>query len=428
MKLKKQLLCFASLLISFSLTAQSTDQVSMGAAYANQAFYKIADGTVTTASHADWHIAFSTLGSTDAGIFINETAALGSNPVKLYGTTITDFSTTIDTATATLTELGNAEESWSYGAFNENRQATDPFDYGWGSYSMITHTITGSKVYVLDIPSIGMKKMVVDSLIAGTYYFRYADLDGSNTQSKSVAKSSFTSSQLAYFSFSTNSTIANPEPADWDLVFTGYQTSIPDGSGGVVPYGVRGILTADGVEVAQADGINPATVSETNYTDSLSAETLDIIGYDWKSYNFTTGWSVSSDQVFFVKTNDSRLWKLQMIDFGGSANGTTTLQKTDLGLISNTNLLENKADASLRTFPNPSNGNFSIILDLPQQNLELNLEVFNQMGQQLYQQNLDVNAGLHELQLSNLNLSSGQYILRITGKDILLVNKISIQN
>lgn len=428
MKLKKQLLYFVSLLMSFSLTAQTTDQVSMSASYSNQAFYKISDGSVSTLSHADWHIAFSTLGNTDAGIFINETAAYGGNPMKLYGTSITDFNTSIDTANTTMTELGNAEESWSYGAFNENRQTSDPFDYGWGSYSMSTHAITGSKVYLLDIPSIGIKKIIMDSLISGTYYFRYADLDGSNPQSKSVAKSSFTNSQLAYFSFTSDGTIANPEPAEWDLVFTGYQTMVLNGNGAAIAYGVRGVLSAEGVEVAMASGINPATVDETNYVDSLSAETLDIIGYDWKSYDFTNGWSVTSNQVFFVKTADERLWKIQMIDFGGSSNGTTTLQKTDLGLISNTNLLENQPNASLKTFPNPSNGTFSVVLDLPQTNLELNLEIFNQMGQQIYQQNVNSNGGLEELQLSNLNLSSGQYILRLSGKNILLVDKISIQN
>lgn len=408
------------------LMAQTTEQISMGAAYNNQTFYKLSDGSSSSSSHSSWQIAFSCLGSTDAGVFINETAALGANPVKLYATSITDFNTTIDTSMITMTELGNAEESWSYGAFNENREASDPFDYGWGTYSMITHSLSGSKVYLLDLPSIGLKKMTIDSMVNGSYYFRYADLDGSNLETQSVAKSNFPNSQLAYFSFSTNTTVANVEPADWDLLFTGYQTSIPDGSGGFMNYGVRAILTADGVEVAQTDGVDPSTVNENNYLDSLSSTKLDIIGYDWKDYDFSAGWSITPNQVFFVKTTDNRLWKIQFLDFGGSTNGTTTFQKTDLGLISNTNLLESNKTASLKSFPNPSRGQFSLLLDLPEDNMELQLELLDPLGRLIYQQTYTPLNSLEQIQIPNLNLPAGQYTIRATGKNILLLDRIVI--
>jgi hypothetical protein len=70
----------------------------------------------------------------------------------------------------------------------------------------------------------------------------------------------------------------------FDLFYGRYVASVYDpGLELDVPYNVTGILSGPGVQVAEADGVDPETVDYTDYQDSLRSE-LDIIGHDWKFF------------------------------------------------------------------------------------------------------------------------------------------------
>src|SRR5690606_24410143 len=119
-------------------------------------------------------------------------------------------------------------------------------------------------------------KMQIQSLASGTYQFRDANLDGSNEVTKTVTKADH-SGLLAYFSFETGD-IVDVEPATgFEMVFLRYTTPLPDpGGGDPIPYLVTGILSGGGVQVAQANGIDPETVSFLDFADSLSTD-IEVI-------------------------------------------------------------------------------------------------------------------------------------------------------
>ena len=89
---------FSFFLLANYMAAQS-DQISVGAGYADQSFYRIHDGSVTTYSADVWDIAFD-LDGIGLGIYVNEAAIssmTGAAPeVALYVSQDTAY-TAIDT-------------------------------------------------------------------------------------------------------------------------------------------------------------------------------------------------------------------------------------------------------------------------------------------------------------------------------------------
>ncbi len=421
---------YVLLLLSFlslvTLSAQTTENVSVGASYANQTFYRLSDGQTQSTTLNSWHIAFSVFGTQDAGIFVNEGAALSGTPCKLFSTGLTDFSQTIDTNSTPLTnELNNLELSWNYGAFNELRAAGNPLDYGWGVYNPSAFKVEGSAVYVLRLPSGALKKIKIDSLSSsGVYHFRYADLNGSNLEQKTLAKADFSGQTLAYFSLTTGNALSGVElSGGWDLLFTRYGEIIPDGQGGSTTYNVTGVLSARGVSVAQADGVNTSTVNYQNYLDSLTIEPLYTIGSDWKNFDFTSGWSVVSDRAYFVRTANNTLWKLVFIDFQGSGTGISTLQKTNLGTISSI-VSPQDALAQFDAFPNPTRGELNVVFDFMEAPAYLRLQLQDLQGRLIFSDNLPNIDGFAAYILPDLGLESGIYILSLQTEKGVLSKKI----
>lgn len=417
-------LLFTFIMVSLnSIIAQSTHNISMGARYAQGEYYHLSSDTKSAIAHASWDIAFSVYGNRDAAIFINEGSAFGGTPPTLYIVPNKSFSDNI-TVSDLGNKLSNPEKDWSTGAFNTVKAAGNWVDYGWGSYNSTTHNILGTKVYVLEWSNGTRKKMTIDSLTRGVYYFRYADLDGSNLQQNSVDKSTFPNQTLAYFSFSNN-TVSSGEPTvGWDFLFTRYKTIIYT-TGTPTPYTVGGILINQGVEAVKADGINPSTVDVANYT--TSADSLTIIGHDWKSYSFSSGWSVDNDRVYFVKTADSNLYKIQFIDFRGSSSGVATFQKTHLGAWTSLNKTPNSSVTHLGAFPNPATTQVNITYSLNQALEGGQLSLCNTLGQVVYEQSVETKTGLNGLVLSVDDLPRGSYFLTLEAKEELITTVIILQ-
>lgn len=408
-----------------TLLAQSTETISVGANYANATYYKLSDGSTQSHVHNAWDIAFGVFDLQTGGIFINESQSLSaSNRINLFLAPSNNFADTISSS-ALGAELKNAEKNWSTGAFNENKDLTNFADYGWGVYNMSNHKIEGSTVYVLQLRNGDYKKIMVDALNNGTYHFKYANLDGSNLQNHSIAKNSFSGQTLAYFSLSNDSTVLNIEPNNgWDLLFTRYEVVL-DNAGTPYPYMVMGVLSNQNVAIAKADGINPATVDINNYINSFSEDSLTIIGHSWKTYDFSTGWVVDNDLVYFAKTEDSTIYKLRFLDFSGSSTGVTTLEKTNLG---NPTAVQNiySPVATFDIYPNPIRDRAEVLLTLKEA-ASLNIVIHNAQGQQVQQFTKEAQSGLNALELSTNNLSAGVHLLSIQSDNAIISKKIIIQ-
>jgi hypothetical protein len=391
------------LLCSVSVLTAQIDQPSVGASYANSTFYNLEDGNTTSATHTEWDIAFNVT-PFNLGIIVNEGVGLSFtaplSTVELFQTNSTDFATA---DTIGISKIYNDEVSWSAGAFNLIADASSSADYGWGDYNFGNNQVVGTRIFAIKLRNETYKKLEIQSLIAGVYTFRFADLDGNNEVTTTIDKANYPAKTLAYYSIE-NETALDLEPTDWDMVFTRYVTPLNDGSGGTIDYTLTGILTDAGVQVVQADGINPSTVDHLDYTNDYQ-DSLTIIGYDWKS--FQGSWVIEAERVYFVKTANEKIWKIQFFDFEGSSTGTTTLEKTLIDGTSSTNKVTEHF-SSFNVFPNPASDVTNLVFEVKTYEGAAQIQIINQLGQRVYNENIEIHNGLNAKQLS-LNFPSGLY-------------------
>lgn len=160
---------------------------------------------------------------------------------------------------------------------------------------------------------LGYRKIQVIDYSLNTYKIRFAFPDGSDEHTAIVAKDNLHS--YRYLSFDGGGKMIDAEPPKdtWDLVFTRYSYIFYDPY--YLPYIVVGALS------------NPQTVecyvdSTANFENTLLADlktekfsaTRDVIGYDWKLYDFTE-YQTLPYKIYFVRTKDQRFYKLRFLDF-----------------------------------------------------------------------------------------------------------------
>lgn len=420
----KKIYLFIICIYATQVSAQ-IDQIASGPGYVNQVYYSLEEGVSISHPHSSWDIAFA-LGGQDLGIFVNE--AVGSSmssplpELKLYLTNSTDFA---EVDTASMTRLYNNELSWSSGAFNHMGNPEDLFDYGWGSYSPVTHTVTGNKIFALELRDSTWKKLEIQSLISGTYTFRYANLNDSSETVQTINKADFEGKTLAYFSFDAEMTL-DLEPANWDMTFTRYYTNVDDNEGGSLNYLVTGVLLNKGVSVAQAVGVDPETVDyndyEEQYTDSLTA-----IGYDWKEFDLDIfQWSIPQDRVYFLKNSQNQLWKIQFLDFEGSSTGVSTFQKSLETTV--TSLDESFSHLeSFTVFPNPASSSSQIAFESKRASAQAKVSIVNSLGQLINRYDVNVGQGLNVKTLSLEAYSAGIYYVTLQVEEDVITKLLEVQ-
>ncbi len=407
--------------LTAAVSAQTTQEISTGAGYQKQSFVNLSAGTEKQVANTAWDLAFTVSGQQDAGVFINESSGSSmGQPLPLpevYDALTDNFDDQPDPATILDFQLFNTEKSWAYGAFNERRNPDNALDYGWGEYNPQTGQVIGNAVYVVKLRNGQYRKVKVESLIGGIYTFRYANLDGTNEASKTINKADHAGKTLAYFNLETGQ-VADVEPASggFDLLYARYVTLLYEpGTMEYIPYYVTGILSGPGGAVAEADAVDPVTVAYADYQDSLRSE-LDVIGHDWKYFS-GTAWSLDADRVFFLKTANDRVWKLYFVGFGGSITGTTTLEKTDLGVIS---AVQDPAALGMKslTYPNPVQDQLTVSLDIPAalaQNAQL--QVTDLQGRAVLIQSIVLKEGFQIFQAPAATWTSGMYLLKLQVAD-----------
>ncbi|MBV6442114.1 MAG: T9SS C-terminal target domain-containing protein [Haliscomenobacteraceae bacterium CHB4] len=401
------------LLFAATLNAQTTThQISAGPGYAQSGYFKLSDGTGQQVPHDAWDIAFSNLGSQQAGIFFNESTASSMGqptaPIEAYDPFVFDFGESIDPAN--LTEdlrIYNPETTWAEGAFNTMKDTSNAFDYGWGVYNPAQSKITGSRVFALKLRNGQYRKIMFDEYDGSTYTFRIANLDGSNLETHTIDTDFNNGSPVTYFSFATGANVTTPTA--WDMVFCRYVAFLFDGTN-YLPYFVTGILMNDGIQTARAAGVDPATVDYQDYLDSLKNR-IDVIGHDWKAFSGIS-WSVAGDVAYFVKTKDNKLYKIVFTAFGGSANGTGTFEKTYLGELTSAPDLP----AGIRevlVYPNPVADRLGISFT-SESAANASLRLSDTGGRIVWSGNARVQPGLNVLDINDLpSLPAGNYILNV---------------
>ncbi|MEO1518703.1 MAG: HmuY family protein [Bacteroidota bacterium] len=404
---------FSFLTISLQAQEPKDETVSVGAGYFDFMFYKFKDGSKTTYQHTQWDIAFST-DFMDGAVFVNE--GTGSNrtlpppEVELYHVANGNYA---DLDTTGMIRIYNEDNSWTMGAFNNIADPNNVIDQGWGNYNPQTRGIEGTQVFVIKLRNGQFKKLEIQSYssMTASYAFRYADLDGNNETSESISKTAYAGKTLVYYSIENEEVLDLEPEAGWDFVFTRYYTPLPF-QGDFLQYLLTGMLTNKGVEVVRADGVNVDNVDYLDYADDYSADSLRIIGHDWKDIDFNTfEWFIIADRAYFVRTAEGEIYKLVFVDFEGSRSGIASFEQTLLGTSTSTkDEFENLE--SFNVFPNPATDLVQMAFDLKESNESAVIRITNALGQSVLEYNRDVRSGFQVIEIP-IDLASGMYYLSL---------------
>ena len=416
--MKKTILLVGFNIIMYSLFSQTADSVSLLPSYKNQSYYDFSNGEVSNVDNTNWDLAFSVAGY-GSSIRIN-----GQTNTKLYvypNGDINDWATLDTNGMSSWKTVNNSDESWSLGAFDQNADANNPMDLGWGIYSTVTHHITGDSLHVIQLSDGSYKKLHIIKLSSGNFEFKYADIDGGNEVNASLDKSNFTDKNFGYYSLQTGSEIdREPSNQTWSLVFTKYVTEIMPG----MTYGVTGVLTNDGYTVAKAENIDLANVDHNNFTNYDSK--INIIGYDWKSFNMTSfSYDLQDSLCYFVKSDATgNIWKINFTAFEGSATGKIVFNKE---AVSTASIFDNDPVSSFTIYPNPSNDkNINVLYELNTNGVNKTGSITDMRGNTVFTFDLNGN-GFNKKKLNLSHLKSGAYFLSFETENQIIREKIILQ-
>lgn len=407
--MKKQLLATLFFGMTLSLSAQVVDDsITMQTGRTHESFYSLSNGEVANVDNTDWDVAFDLSGF---GASVRSNGHTGTK-VWVYpnGTVWGSVDTTGMNWDNT---LYNSETSWSIGAFDQDADAQDPFDLGWGEYNVVTHVVTGNRIFIVELATGDYKKLIIEQLASGVFNFRHADLDGNNEVSASVTKGDYTDKNFAYYSI-VNDQIVDREPANdtWDIVFTKYTAYLnPPGA----HYGVTGVLANHDVFVRQADGVDPAVADYNNFdVDSV----INVIGYDWKTFSMGS-YTIPADLSYFVEDQNDDLWQIIFTRFDLSSSGKVVFSKEK---ISSANVDEIEDLNAFGIYPNPATDEATVLYD---SDAPATISIIDVNGSVVYQETLEQGFVTHKLTLTNFQ--SGVYFVNLSTANGSTSQKLLVQ-
>jgi hypothetical protein len=409
------------------------DSVVAGPNYQNDVWYSLEKGTVKTHPQNDWDIAFQVYLAT-AGIRVNE-----SKGVYLYkaGADTTQWAQ-LDTAGKLIesNRLYNSDTSWTYGAFNAERNPANLFDDGWGVYDATTRIVGGRRMFFLKTAEGSVKKIWIRALdsYANKFYFRIANLDNTQTQDWECNRSAFPGQMFAYFSLATQGFLPPREPAiqNWDLLFTNYYRQTPP------PYKVAGVLSnivlnrqrnfaPVGVRVAKEKPVDIQNVSPPPLASYKTA--INTIGDDWKTFELEPppgSWRIEDSLAYFIRDHKSIIWKLVFTGFSGRAKGVYYFKKQRITPAARPAHGKTQNAAELFVYPNPgaqAQKQYALVTLGSALNKTL-LNITTLEGKRIWQISVSPTPGLQTLLLPPLPV--GTYILSLTAEGISLTEKFIV--
>ncbi|MCS6819519.1 MAG: HmuY family protein [Chitinophagales bacterium] len=160
---------------------------------------------------------------------------------------------------------------------------------------------------------LGYRKIQIEHYVANTYHVRFAFPDGTDEHLVSITKNGTTC--YRYLSFNNGGRLIDVEPSkdEWDLVFLRYTYIFYDPY--YLPYLVVGALTNPLYIQAYKDStLQYEKITLNDVQQERFSSRRDVIGYDWKKYDFTE-YKVNPLITYFIKTSDQRYYKLRFLDF-----------------------------------------------------------------------------------------------------------------
>ncbi|MFW5974882.1 MAG: T9SS type A sorting domain-containing protein [Bacteroidota bacterium] len=399
------------LLISITAQSQVTDSVYMGSGYENDVYYSMENGMLSMEDAQEWDMAFRTDAFSSA-IFIND----GNGAVlKTYPNGDTADWATLDTAGfSQWPGMYNHESDWDMSAFE--RHTLGHPDYGWGTYSMTTHNVTGDSIFVLKLTDGSFKKVWIEQKEStqNTYYFRHADLDGENEVDVELDVDPYTEKHHIFYSIADDEVVdREPKKSEWDIVFSRYVSMID----GETPYIVTGVISNLNTPVAEYVPVSP------DFTDWQPADfdtSKSVIGYDWKEFDMGSyTYTVDDSLVYFIESQENNIYKLRFTAFEGSSTGKVVFEKEQ---VSTTDIdeLAGSEQGMLRVYPNPAHTYLNVEFAGTD---EAEVELYDVSGQLVKTGQLS--GGDYRTDVSGLQ--RGVYIVRVKAGHNLISKKFSVR-
>lgn len=413
-KMKKSLLLIAAFITGSVMSAQINKTISIGAGYVNENYYALESETEYVVTRDNWDLAFASNGVGFGSSAIRINGAIGCE-LYFYEDGIAGWNA-VNTAGFNFETARRVtpDNTWLVGAFG-NAEQVDFSDLGWGTYNTITHIVTGDRIFVMLLADGTYRKLIIESLNGSVYSFKYANIDGSDEVSATIAKTDYPADNFGYYSIQNNEAVdREPDTNTWDLLFTKYVTDLGDET----YYGVSGVFSNVNVKVAQTNGV--ADVNSEPYIGQDFSFNIGTIGYDWKSFNNTTfSYDVTEDLVYFVQTENFDVYRVIFTGFGGGANGDFVFSQE---LVGSTVDIEENLELSniLSVYPNPAIDRVNLTFIGSDQQTRIVLT--DMTGKQLYVKQIMNAQGMQQEFIDVNAYSKGVYFLSlITG------NKVSTQ-
>jgi HmuY protein len=284
-------------------TGSSTMQVKMSSTYEKCYFINLDNASVVKESMiGEWDLRFDANANGKA-VLMNA----GNHSIRI-------IKTSSDNMKATLS-IPSISETWGYDAPN---QLTD------SAYLNKWQDANGSsknEVYIVRQGDGASKmkyfKIKMISADDNQYVMQYDTIDGINTKTISIPKS--TTKNFSYFSFTKGGQVLDWEPAkkDWDICFMPYHQPfyLPTQ---FLYYPVVGCLannfnTLSAGDTTKSFNFNTFTLADINQFTINS--NVNNIGYNWKKPDNNFNFITYPDYLYLVKTQQGHLYKLHFLDF-----------------------------------------------------------------------------------------------------------------
>lgn len=441
MKLKSTLLTVA-IAIGSQVNAQTwvADSVEMGASYANDVFYNIMNGSDATEAANNWDIAFQITSFSEPMFNASVRANHNKRDVQVYSLhkqASVHFGNLApsDTMVAYGDQLLNEDSTWGTGAFTTNRDMTNPLDYGWGAYDMNTHNLNGDSLYLVKAGGVFYQLWIQKYVSIGNvgYWFRVARWDGTGSVSDSIKRvAPYNNRLFAYYNMSTGQFLdREPSRSDWHIMFTQYLKDRVFGANPNKYQNYVGVLSNLKVRVAKVTGVNPSTVTSSNYMmyTPNASEYTNTIGDDWK--HFAGMWTVAPDTSYIIMPDTANgqqeYYHLQFTRFDGTATGKIVFETRKLAAV---NLSVNDVNGTAATYsiyPNPAQNVINIMVDAKQAGKNTVLAVTDITGKVVVTQPVQLSAGVNAYSVNMSAFPAGMYIVSVNNSQLKIAEKVQVQ-
>lgn len=441
--MKKLSLLILILLPFLGITQSKQDSVTMLPGTVVDVYYNTVTGTKDTVRNTNWHLAFGVRRAMPpfrtmqaATVRINE-----GRGVELFKSPFTidewaDFDTSGWMAWNT---FFNSDSTWDIGAFNQQRNLNNPFDYGWGQYDMVSKDVSGNRIWLIAISTSpnpaapkSLKKLHIQKIVYDTMWvFTISNLDGTDSNQVSIKKSDFNGKMLAYYNVFTNQVIdREPSLNSWDLLFTRYKTLVTM-FGQTLMYPVMGVLHNPEIHAARIFAPGADTLQIGGKDDSLFfSPKITQIGWDWKVITTTPGpWPIKDSLAYFIRRNNSN-GDYQRLVFN-SYWADQSKQDIHFNLF-NYKVIPNKLEgfesiiAEFNAYPNPTHDILTIRMNFESEPGLIQAELLDLSGKKVLSSELGKTGLTRENQLNLSGIGSGLYVLKISTSQGSIHSKIQV--